>query len=87
MAGHLLGAGHKLFALSRSGVPAELVASGATACTTGRDVAGRADVIFVMVPDTPDVELGTSASRLAPLAIWDCRSRTLPARRSSSTVA
>jgi 2-hydroxy-3-oxopropionate reductase len=57
MAGHLLSAGHRLFANSRSGVPADLVASGATACATGRDVAARADVTFVMVPDTPDVEL------------------------------
>jgi 2-hydroxy-3-oxopropionate reductase len=56
MAGHLLKAGHMLFVHTRSKVPQELADSGATVCTTARGVAERADIIFTMVPDTPDVE-------------------------------
>ena len=56
MAGHLLAAGHELFAQSRSGVPAALLEQGAQACSTAADVAHRADIIFLMVPDTPHVE-------------------------------
>jgi 2-hydroxy-3-oxopropionate reductase len=56
MAGHLRAAGHALFAHSRSGVPASLTEAGATACASAAEVARQADVIFTMVPDTPDVE-------------------------------
>ena len=56
MAGHLIDAGNELFLHSRSGVPAELTARGGTACATATDVAQHADIVFVMVPDTPDVE-------------------------------
>ena len=56
MAGHLLAAGHELFAQSRSGVPEALLAQGAKACATAADVAHAADIIFLMVPDTPHVE-------------------------------
>lgn len=56
MAGHLLEAGHTLFVNTRSKVPARLVDAGATVCTTARAVAERADIVFIMVPDTPDVE-------------------------------
>ena len=56
MAGHLLAAGHELFAQSRSGVPSPLLEQGAQACETAADVARQADVIFLMVPDTPHVE-------------------------------
>ena len=54
MAGHLLKAGHALFVHTRSKVPEAL--AGATACASAREVARNADVIFLMVPDTPDVE-------------------------------
>jgi len=37
-------------------VPEELLAAGGHACTSAREVAERADVVFVMVPDTPDVD-------------------------------
>jgi len=37
-------------------VPADIAASNATQCTSNRSVAERADIIIVMVPDTPDVE-------------------------------
>ena len=55
MAGHLRKAGHRLFVHSRSSVPPVLVDAGATACASGKEVASRADIVFVMVPDTPDV--------------------------------
>ena len=55
MAGHLLKAGHKLFVHSASSVPADVVKAGATACASGREVAQKADIIFIMVPDTPHV--------------------------------
>jgi 2-hydroxy-3-oxopropionate reductase len=56
MAGHLLSAGHEVFAQSRSGVPADLTSQGAKACTTPAQVAQQADIIFLMVPDTPHVQ-------------------------------
>ncbi|MFN5827669.1 MAG: 2-hydroxy-3-oxopropionate reductase, partial [Rhodobacterales bacterium] len=45
--------------------------AGATACTTAAEVAAAADVVFLMVPDTPDVEKvlfgdGGVASGLTP---------------------
>ena len=56
MAGHLLAAGHELFAQSRSGVPQALRDAGAQACHTAIEVAQQADIIFTMVPDTPHVQ-------------------------------
>lgn len=56
MALHLLEAGHMLFVNTIGKVPQDLPDKGATLCTTARGVAERADIIFVMVPDTPDVE-------------------------------
>jgi 2-hydroxy-3-oxopropionate reductase len=56
MCGHLIAAGHKLFVHTRSKVPAALADAGATACPSPRAVAEQADIIFTMVPDTPDVE-------------------------------
>jgi len=55
MAGHLIKAGHTLFVHVRHSVPATL-AGQVTSCTSGAEVARHADVIFTMVPDTPDVE-------------------------------
>ena len=56
MAGHLLAAGHELFVNTRRQVPQALLDAGAAACASPKEVAQRADVIFTMVPDTPDVE-------------------------------
>jgi 2-hydroxy-3-oxopropionate reductase len=56
MCGHLIKAGHQLFVNTRSKVPAEIADTGATQCTTPRGVAEHADIVFTMVPDTPDVE-------------------------------
>ena len=54
MALNLLNAGHELFVRTRSKVPESLAK--ATACKTNADVARAADVIVLMLPDTPDVE-------------------------------
>src|SRR3990172_9868589 len=56
MAGHLIAAGHQVFLHTRSGVPQELAGKGGKACASAKVVAQSADVIFTMVPDTPDVE-------------------------------
>ncbi|MBG9387978.1 2-hydroxy-3-oxopropionate reductase [Caenimonas sp. DR4.4] len=56
MAGHLLNAGHALFVHTRGKVPASLTGTGAVVCASAREVAARADIVFIMVPDTPDVE-------------------------------
>jgi 2-hydroxy-3-oxopropionate reductase len=54
MAQHLLNAQHDLYVRTRSQVPAVL--SAATVCATNADVARAADIIFLMLPDTPDVQ-------------------------------
>ncbi len=57
MAANLAKGGHVVHLHSRSGVPPEVAAlPGAVACASGREVAARSEVIFSMVPDTPDVE-------------------------------
>jgi len=56
MAGHLAKAGHRLFVHTRSKVRPEIAESGATVCPTAKAVAQQADVIFLMLPDTPDVQ-------------------------------
>ena len=55
MACHLLNAGHAVFVHTRSQLPATVAAEGATACRDASEVAQRADIIFLMLPDTPDV--------------------------------
>ena len=56
MAGQLRAAGHTLYVHSRSAPPQALLDAGAIACASGTEVAQKADIIFTMVPDTPDVE-------------------------------
>lgn len=56
MAGHLRAAGHDLFVNTRSAVPQALIDAGAVACATPAEVTRQAQVIFTMVPDTPDVQ-------------------------------
>ena len=56
MAGHLIAAGYQLFVHTKGKVPEAIADSRATQCVDARGVAERADVVFVMVPDTPDVE-------------------------------
>lgn len=56
MAAHLLSAGHSLFAHSRSSVPQSLLNQGAIRCRSGAEVASKAEIVILMLPDTPDVE-------------------------------
>jgi 2-hydroxy-3-oxopropionate reductase len=56
MAGHLIGGGHRVFLHSRSGVPRALTDAGGIGCANPGDVAQKSDIVFIMVPDTPDVE-------------------------------
>ncbi|QOT79560.1 2-hydroxy-3-oxopropionate reductase [Cupriavidus basilensis] len=56
MAANLIAGGHEVSLSSRSGVPQSLLDSGGVACHSGKEVAERSDVIFLMVPDTPHVE-------------------------------
>ncbi|MEP7281255.1 MAG: 2-hydroxy-3-oxopropionate reductase [Rubrivivax sp.] len=56
MALRLIQGGHTVFVHTRSAVRPELLDAGATACSSAREVTEHASVIFVMVPDTPDVE-------------------------------
>ena len=56
MAGHLRAAGHDLFIATRSKLPQALVDAGAVACANATEVARHADTVFLMLPDTPDVQ-------------------------------
>jgi 2-hydroxy-3-oxopropionate reductase len=57
MAGHLLAAGHRVTVNSRTKTKAEsILAKGATWAESAEDAARNADVVFVCVTDTPDVE-------------------------------
>ncbi len=56
MAKHLQDAGHKLFLLQhRTPVPEEFVSGGAVICSSAKEIAQRAEIIILMVPDTPQV--------------------------------
>jgi len=55
MAGHLLRGGHALYLHDVKPVPAELTELGAHVATSGRAVAEQAEIVIVMVPDTPHV--------------------------------
>jgi 2-hydroxy-3-oxopropionate reductase len=56
MAGHLIQAGHELFVNTQGKMPENIAGSSATNCASAAEVARQADIIFTMVPDTPDVE-------------------------------
>ena len=56
MALNLIRGGHELFVYGKRTVPADVKAKGATVCATLKEVAQQAEVIIVIVPDTPDVE-------------------------------
>ena len=56
MAAHLIAGGHTLFIHNRKNNPKELTDAGATVCASATEVAKAADIIILMVPDTPDVE-------------------------------
>jgi 2-hydroxy-3-oxopropionate reductase len=56
MAGHLQAGGHQLFVHDIRPAPAALTAGGAKVCASGKEVAESAEIVIIMVPDTPDVE-------------------------------
>jgi len=56
MAAHLAAGGHRLFVHTRREVPPAVTEAGAVACANAAEVARRAQVVFLMLPDTPDVE-------------------------------
>lgn len=56
MAGHLVNGGHQVFINTRSKLPEALASTSAVQCASPQEVASKADIIFTMVPDTPDVE-------------------------------
>jgi 2-hydroxy-3-oxopropionate reductase len=56
MAGHLINDGHTLFTNTVGATPSALVEAGARVCLNGAEVASLADIIFIMVPDTPQVD-------------------------------
>jgi 2-hydroxy-3-oxopropionate reductase len=79
MAAHLLEAGHQLFVNTRGKTP-EPFASRAMVCASGTEVARQADIVFLMVPDTPDVEKvlfgegGVAAGLSKGKTVVDCSS-------------
>jgi 2-hydroxy-3-oxopropionate reductase len=79
MAGHLLDAGHQLFVNTHGKVPAPFD-SKTTVCASGSEVAQKADIVFIMVPDTPDVEKvlfgdgGVAAGLSKGKTVVDCSS-------------
>ena len=56
MALNLIKGGHTLHLYSRGGVPQELTAAGGKTCANSKEVAQKAEIVIIMVPDTPDVE-------------------------------
>ena len=56
MAANLQAGGCKLYLHDLKNPPLGLIEGGATVCTNATEVAKRADVIIVMVPDTPHVD-------------------------------
>ena len=56
MARHLIAAGHPVYLNTRGDAPEALVSAGGTQCANATEVAQKADIIFLMLPDTPDVE-------------------------------
>jgi 2-hydroxy-3-oxopropionate reductase len=56
MAGHLANNGHTLYTYTHGETPASLLEAGAHACASSAEVAKQADIVIIMVPDTPQVE-------------------------------
>ncbi len=55
MAGHLIKAGHQLFVFTHGKLSPEIAATNAKVCASATEVAQQADIVIIMVPDTPDV--------------------------------
>ena len=80
MAGHLRAAGHQLAVNTHGPVPEALVSAGVVTCANGKEVAQQSDIVFIMVPDTPDVakvlfgENGVAAGLAAGKTVVDLSS-------------
>src|SRR5512146_6761 len=57
MAMHLVETGHQVHVHTRGKVPDGIAASKAQRCASAAEVTAKSEVVFTMVPDTPDVEL------------------------------
>ena len=57
MAGRLLDGGHELFVNDIHPIPQTLLDKGATVAGSAREAAEMGEIVIVMVPDTPDVEV------------------------------
>ncbi|MBC8246985.1 MAG: 2-hydroxy-3-oxopropionate reductase [Deltaproteobacteria bacterium] len=57
MVGRLLDGGHQIFANDLKPIQTEILEKGATEVSSAKEAAEMGDVIIVMVPDTPDVEM------------------------------
>jgi len=55
MAGHLIDGGHEVYLRDVRPASKELTGKGGKECATAKEVAEKADIIIVMVPDTPHV--------------------------------
>jgi 2-hydroxy-3-oxopropionate reductase len=56
MALNLIKGGHELFVYGKRRLPADVREAGATVCDTLRAIAENAEIVILMVPDTPDVK-------------------------------
>jgi 2-hydroxy-3-oxopropionate reductase len=57
MAGHLIKAGSRAYLYDKVAQRVKMLeAEGGLACANPRDVAAKAEIIFLMLPDTPDVQ-------------------------------
>ena len=57
MALHLINAGHQLFVNTIGPVPESIASTAATPCASAEEVTRSTEIVFIIVPDTPDVEL------------------------------
>lgn len=53
---HLIGAGHTVFTNTRSQTHPSIIDAGGTVCNSPREAAAKADIIIMIVNDTPNVE-------------------------------
>jgi 2-hydroxy-3-oxopropionate reductase len=56
MCGHLIAAGHAMTVHTRSKVPEAIAATAARTALSAEAVAAASDIVFLMLPDTPDVD-------------------------------
>src|SRR3954447_20773623 len=56
MALNLIKGGHELFVYGKRRLPSDVREAGATVCDTLKAIAEQAEIVILMVPDTPDVK-------------------------------